>query len=61
MNGITVCHNCKKRHVGCHAACEDYSVEKAKIEAEKSLRNDAKVAKSAVDDVLYKPKRSRKR
>lgn len=42
------CHKCDKRHVGCHAECEDYQEYAAKRKAEL----EAKRKQDAVLDVL---------
>lgn len=35
---ITCCINCEERHVGCHAECQRYKVQKAKKEQERKAR-----------------------
>ena len=30
--GIVCCRKCTKRYVGCHSTCQDYILEKEKIE-----------------------------
>lgn len=42
------CHNCEKRHVGCHAECEDYQEYAKKRKADL----EAKRKQNAVFDVL---------
>ena len=41
--GIICCRKCTKRYVGCHSSCQDYILEKEKIERirqEKAREND---------------------
>lgn len=33
---MNCCHNCQRRHAGCHSQCADYAAYKAELEAHKA-------------------------
>lgn len=48
---ISCCYKCvpPKRYPGCHAKCEEYIAEKAKVQVMKRIENDARLKQ---DDLI---------
>lgn len=38
---ITCCKDCTKRHIGCHASCEDYIKQKTELDRIRETNHDA--------------------
>lgn len=47
---ITTCHNCKDRHIGCHAVCERYLTARAEQDAINSRLGAERKAERDAED-----------
>ena len=59
--GITCCHNCQERQLGCHSTCKKYISEKAEDEKRKEKIRKAKSLENALDFGRYARDNKRKK
>lgn len=51
--GIECCKDCRKRHIGCHGSCPEYTHEAWEAREEKERRRKEKKGENEADAVLH--------